>query len=229
MLMLACCEFNVYGQDQIKRPPRQQLHTKKTSKKVSVSVPDGYINGYGYVDLGLPSGTKWAVCNVGATAYYQSGNFFYWGNSVPFGKSTEELKAAAIIDENGFLLSSLDNASKKWGANWRMPSKKECDELISTCKWSIRTFNRTRGYLVKGPNGKSIFLPFAGWRRENGEICDVGDEAEYLTNSYNMASTVGNCYDTIHVMGVSIWIGSEYRINLVQRNTVLRLIRAVLD
>lgn len=61
------------GQGQIIRP-------QKTIKpKVEISQPDGYINGHGYVDLGLPSGTKWATCNVGADEPWVYGNYFAWG------------------------------------------------------------------------------------------------------------------------------------------------------
>ena len=36
-------------------------------------------NGYGYVDLGLPSGTKWATMNVGASKPSDFGPIFPMG------------------------------------------------------------------------------------------------------------------------------------------------------
>lgn len=37
------------------------------------------INGHEYVDLGLPSGLKWATCNVGAKSPSDYGSYFAWG------------------------------------------------------------------------------------------------------------------------------------------------------
>ena len=36
-----------------------------------------------YVDLGLPSGTLWATCNVGANSPEEFGYFFAWGETQP--------------------------------------------------------------------------------------------------------------------------------------------------
>lgn len=65
------------GQGQIKRPPTN------AKPKVGISKPDGYNNGHGYVDLGLPSGLKWATCNVGATTPSDYGNYYAWGETKP--------------------------------------------------------------------------------------------------------------------------------------------------
>ena len=34
-----------------------------------------------YVDLGLPSGTKWAACNLGATKPEEYGDYYAWGET----------------------------------------------------------------------------------------------------------------------------------------------------
>lgn len=47
--------------------------------------PTGYIGNYGYVDLGLPSGTLWAECNIGASCPEGLGDYFAWGETVPYG------------------------------------------------------------------------------------------------------------------------------------------------
>lgn len=59
-----------FAQGQVTRPVKERQNTEanntkaketpktKTSSNINVSRPDGYINGHGYVDLGLPSGTK---------------------------------------------------------------------------------------------------------------------------------------------------------------------------
>ena len=38
------------------------------------------INGHEYVDLGLPSGIKWAACNIGAKTPEENGMYFSWGD-----------------------------------------------------------------------------------------------------------------------------------------------------
>lgn len=127
---------------------------------------DGYINGYGYVDLGLPSGTKWATCNVGATSPSNYGNYFAWGeiskkstytehNSTTYGKD-------GISDISGD--PSMDAARAQWGSTWRLPTKAELEELRDKCSWTWTKQGGHNGYKITGPNGHSIFLPAAGWR-----------------------------------------------------------------
>ena len=41
------------------------------------------LNGHEYVDLGLPSGTKWATCNVGANTPSGTGYYYAWGETEP--------------------------------------------------------------------------------------------------------------------------------------------------
>ena len=47
---------------------------------------NGYVieaNGHDYVDLGLPSGTLWATCNVGAENPEDYGDYYAWGETSP--------------------------------------------------------------------------------------------------------------------------------------------------
>ena len=130
---------------------------------------DGTINGHGWVDLGLPSGLKWATCNIGASNPCDYGDYFAWGeihpkssydlkNNVTRGKSTTELQLNGIIDSKGVLNKSHDAASTNWGGSWRMPTELEMEELANNCTWTWTTI----GYKVTGGNGKSIFLPACG-------------------------------------------------------------------
>lgn len=134
-------------------------------------------NGHEYVDLGLPSGLKWATCNVGANSPEDYGNYYAWGetqtaldnnyiddNCGSYGKSLEELRTLGYIDENNNLTPQYDAAAANWGGNWRMPTKAECRELVNICTWKWARVNRVFGLRVTGPNGNSIFLPAAGYR-----------------------------------------------------------------
>ena len=133
------------------------------------------INGHEYVDLGLPSGLKWATCNVGASSPEEYGDYYAWGetgtktsylesNNLTLGKTLTELRNKGIIDGSDRLTLSHDAARANWGGTWRMPTKAECDELMDKCAWTWTTQNSINGCEVTGPNGRSIFLPAAGGR-----------------------------------------------------------------
>ena len=136
------------------------------------------INGYAYVDLGLPSGLKWATCNVGANDPEDYGDYFAWGetetkgdysstNSATFGLTLSDLQSQGYIDGNDNLTSSYDAATENWGSPWRMPATSELNELLNSCTWTWTTQNGINGYIVTGPNGNSIFLPAAGYYRRS--------------------------------------------------------------
>ena len=138
-----------------------------------------------YVDLGLPSGLKWATCNVGATTPEEYGDYFAWGEVEPKeyydwstykycnGSSSTLTKYCNDSDygKDGFtdnktvLDTEDDAATANWGGVWRMPTKSEQDELRNNCTWTWTTQNGVKGYKVIGPNGNSIFLPAAGYMR----------------------------------------------------------------
>lgn len=179
IVLLFCffISFDAYGQGVIKRPAKVQTQTRKAKGKstriVAVSNPDGYINGHGYVDLGLPSGTKWATNNIGANTDNMYGELFVWAEvnpmspekghySIAHGKKIMQLKSEGIINDAGDLFPSYDVAFYQWGSQWRMPTKFQFDELIRSCRWIWTTVDNVKGYRITGPNGKSIFLPAAG-------------------------------------------------------------------
>ena len=140
-------------------------------------------NGYEYIDLGLPSGLKWATMNVGATKPEEYGALFAWGETEPKsiykwstykwcnGSSNSLTKyntwsSYGKVDNKTVLDPEDDAAHVNWGGSWRMPTVEECDELMNNCTWTWTTQNEVNGRLVTGPNGKSIFLPAAGYRSE---------------------------------------------------------------
>ena len=127
-------------------------------------VTKSIINGHEYVDLGLPSGLKWATCNVGASSPEEYGDYYAWGevetkssytveNSVTYGKSISDISGNP----------SYDVARKKWGSSWRLPTMDEFEELQYKCKWKRITQGSKECYKVIGPNGNSIFLSAAGF------------------------------------------------------------------
>ena len=121
---------------------------EKTSRNqtTKISEPDNYINGYGYVDLGLPSGIKWATCNVGSTHPQEFGEYYAWGetktksdysplNSLTYRKSQSSLQTEKIINSNNILTKPHDIANIQWGSPWRIPTKADFEELRYNAEW----------------------------------------------------------------------------------------------
>ena len=157
----------------------------------------GKANGHEYVDLGLPSGTKWATMNVGADSPEDYGDYFAWGETQPkdvynwsnlkWYDGNEFTKycidsANGKVDNKTILELSDDAATANWGGDWRMPTKEEQDELRTKCTWTWTTKNGINGYTVTGPNGNSIFLPTAGYRY-GLDLNDVGIDGYYWSSS----------------------------------------------
>lgn len=154
----------------------------------------GTINGHEWVDLGLPSGLKWATCNVGASSPEEYGDYFAWGETSTKDSYPEE----GCKTSNQFFNDisgdpNYDAARANWGGAWRMPTKAECEELKNSCKWTWTTNGSHYGYKVTGPNGNSIFLPAAGWRwgtslKRVGTLGNYWSSTPVLIESYTAIS-----------------------------------------
>ena len=126
-----------------------------------VYAPDGNIGDYEYVDLGLPSGLKWATHNVGASSPEKYGNYFSWGETSPKNEyNTSSTMGVQMTDFSGN--PQYDAATSKWGDTWRMPTKAEMEELMTLCEWNSVQKDGVLGVKVTGPNGNCLFLPAAG-------------------------------------------------------------------
>lgn len=148
----------------------------------------GTVNGHGWVDLGLPSGTRWATCNVGASTPSAYGNYYAWGETSTKSAYTEG--NYTYSDNPTTLPSNRDAATANWGSGWRMPTRTEMNELISNCTVTWTTQNGVNGSLFTGPNGNSIFLPAAGYRDDSG-LVDNGSLGYYWSSSLASDGTDG--------------------------------------
>ena len=130
---------------------------------------DGTINGYEYVDLGLPSGLKWATHNIGATSPSDKGDMFAWGETSPKSHYTEANCTSYGLDMQDIAGNpQYDAASANWGSTWKMPSKKDFEELMNECTWEwVVDVNGVGCKKVTGPNGNSIMLPISGYVYES--------------------------------------------------------------
>ena len=146
----------------------------------------GYVNGHEYVDLGLPSGTKWATCNVGATSPEDAGGYFAWGETSA--KSSYILDTYAHYNSSSYEYldigtdiagTSYDVAHVRWGGTWQMPTFEQFNELINKCTSQKTTINGIKGLEFFGANGASIFIPTTGYYWEGHEII-YKNEGAYL-------------------------------------------------
>lgn len=165
---------------------------------------------YEYVDLGLPNGTLWATCNIGASSETESGVFFQWGDisgvsgsllgkysdenyswaTAPFNGGYPEYNADAInsakdtVCPNGILAKEYDAASQIMGGDWRMPTKDECQELYNNTTQSWVTINGVSGrkFTSKADTSKYIFIPAAG-NCHNGSVSEVGKNGYIWSSS----------------------------------------------
>ena len=163
-----------------------------------------------YVDLGLPSGTLWATCNVGANAPEDYGDYFAWGETEPkdyYDWSTyiwcngdyETMTKYCIdskygtVDNKTELEPEDDAAYVNWGPSWRIPSNEQLNELIENCTWSWTASNGVNGYQVTGPNGSTLFWPAVGncigdW------ISNEGTDGRYWSRTLCLEYSYGAYY-----------------------------------
>lgn len=157
--------------------PSQESQAKpwweKTNKPYAITTIDaivpygpttGQIGGHQWVDMGLPSGTRWATCNVDAASSEQPGKHYSWGEVAAKTSYTAEntkFYKKDVADISGDKAS--DVAAAKWGAGWRTPTLKEFYELIDVCDWKYTQKGGRWGAEFTNPkNGRSIFLPATG-------------------------------------------------------------------
>ncbi len=156
-----------------------------------------------YVDLGLPSGVKWATFNVGATKPEDYGDYFAWGETEPKTNHNYDWTTYkwcngsyntltkyntdseyGVVDNKKILESSDDAATANWGGDWRMPSIEEWNELFSNSSLKWEEHNGVSGVaLTSVRNGNSIFLPAAGVYHYNNGLISQNTEGYYRTNS----------------------------------------------
>ena len=167
------------------------------------------------IDLGLPSGTLWACCNVGATTPEGYGGYYAWGE-------TEE---KYWYDFNTYILcdgyyntchdlgddiagTEYDVAHVKWGGSWVMPSREQIEELPDRCTSEWVTENGVYGRRFTGSNGGSIFLPAAGIR-SNGDLEIAGSLGSYWSST--QSSSLSYCASTLDFDSDFVYWGGYYR------------------
>ena len=177
-------------------------------------------NGFEYVDLGLPSGTMWATCNVGADKPEDQGLLFQFGrvDGYRFGDTNHKFKlnkqnkqdtgdefipktaSGKLYGKNDILDSEDDAAHVNMGGKWRMPTKDELKELFNNTTRKVETINRVKGMLFTSKiNNKRLFVPFAGYWY-NGSFAAAGSSADVWSSqvhpSYVNSAYILYCYSS---------------------------------
>jgi hypothetical protein len=177
-------------------------------KNTSLSCPDN--NHPHMIDLGLPSGTMWACCNVGATKPEDYGDYFAWGETLP--KEVYNSSTYIHCDGSEYTCHDIgtdiagtvyDAATGNWGAPWRMPTLAQCVELRDNCTSEWTTQNGINGIKFTGPNGGTIFLPAAGYRLNSS--LGYGGSSGYYWSSTLHGNLPNNAYGLDFGSGTVTW------------------------
>ena len=147
----------------------------------------GKLNGHEWVDLGLPSGTRWATCNVGAKDVHGVGTRVAWGEL-----ESKKLYSPETYKHQQKDLQSItgnpayDLATAKWGEGWYTPTREQWEELVEHCQWEYGRMNGSEGvFFASKTTGNAIFLPATGYTKD-GYTKD-GEDYKLIYTKYNLA------------------------------------------
>lgn len=150
---------------------------------------NGEKNGIQLVDLGLPSGTHWADRNLGANAPEGYGDYYRWGETVPFTEKSPKYEYKNI--GNNIQGTQFDAATVNLGKPYMMPTHDQQVELIENCTWEWTTLNGVKGIKVTGPNGNHIFFPASGYRNYSNSQLISGGSFGYCWSASASSSNYG--------------------------------------
>ena len=175
------------------------------------------VKQYEYVDLGLPSGLKWAKCNIGAEKETDYGDYFQWGSVIPntadectwanapfnngasdYDEEYFNTHKSEWLDDNDNLKPEYDAAYKATNGIARMPTHEDFQELLdNTINEWIENFNGScvngRKFTSKTDTSNYIFIPAAG-NCYSGSVYYVGGSGYVWSSSLNTSNTVGAWY-----------------------------------
>lgn len=150
---------------------------------------------YEFVDLGLPSGLKWAKCNVGAKSETEDGLYFMWGDTeghakdsgYDFSNTNYHAKGLDFISAN--LTLEQDAANVNMGGKWRMPTKTEFEELYKNTNVTWTTIDGVAGrkFANKTDASKYIFMPAAGYYN-GSSLGNWGSHGFYWSSTFYSSS-----------------------------------------
>ena len=167
--------------------------------------------GFEYVDLGLPSGTLWATCNIGADEPYLPGAYYAWGEleekesylenfknykHADYSPNPIKFNGKKYTEEDGLinLEPEDDVVSELMKGGWHMPTMKQIKELEENVFWDfIKPDDTTMPayFLGTGVNGKQIIFPITGYYNEKS--VDLSDNFSLIWSNELFMKTL-NAY-----------------------------------
>ena len=213
---LPCLTFTACGDDDDDLTPANGITSSNQSQSNNQDSDENTSDNsttksYNAIDLGLS--VKWADMNVGATSPEDYGNYFAWGETELVLKeeySWETYMWRGVMyltkyctgtgysmskDNKTVLEPEDDAATVNWGSGWRMPTREEIMELCTKCTSKWTTQNGVYGRMMTGPNGNSIFLPAAGYRRSSN-LYNAGTHGYYWSSSLVLNNNNNSsCFD----------------------------------
>ena len=208
----------IYGFNDLANSIAQLRREVDSLKGILSRIPiDSSLFYHEYVDLGLPSGTLWATCNLGAKKLSDYGYYICWGETDQksnYGQTTGKwynediasLRSKGVIDQYFNLTPQYDAATVLWGEDWRIPTEGEIQELLRYCVHQWTEVNGTNGirFYARNDVSKSIFLPCAGMIRDNVETM-IGTRGYYMGSTSKGGSSVD-----LYLSQESVNLGSRF-------------------
>ena len=162
------------------------------------------------IDLGLPSGTLWACCNIGAIIPESTGGYYAWGETEE--KSNYYWNSYVYCNGSDYNCHDIgsdiagtqyDVAHVKWGGTWQMPCRDQIQELLNYCESEWITQKGIDGNVLRGPNGGSIFMPAVGYYNRS-DLIDYGIFGCYWISNPFINGTGSAFCTNLYRLGVSI-------------------------
>ena len=183
-------------EDVVLKPDEVPVATAAPAQQIpqpSVATTDDPYNGHEYVDLGLPSGLKWATCNIGADSPTDYGQYFAWGETKPKDDYDYSWENSVTYKQEIEAFSGnpqYDAATANWRGKWRMPTKGEFEELRANCTYR---WTGDGAEFTSNKNQAKIFFPAAGHR------CWTDYYNQGVYGRYWSASPSSNTKDAWHL------------------------------
>lgn len=173
-----------------------------------------------YVDLGLPSGTKWATHNLDMSSPNKEtvsvedyGSYCNWADPTGENVYKDENTLPSAIPPASICNTDYDIAHVQWGKEWSLPTKEMQYELRTECTWENVEINGVKCCKAIGPNGNYIILPLGGcWLGHNTVVTDAGKKGYYWTGECYQSDRDNNYY--VYYLGVN----GQYDLVGCQRN-----------
>ncbi|MCQ2193156.1 MAG: hypothetical protein MJZ23_09930 [Paludibacteraceae bacterium] len=226
-IAIAACEEEPILESAIEETTEEEVTTEETEEKETEGEKSPTIGGKEYVDLGLPSETKWATCNVGASKPYECGYYFAWGETrqkKDYQWDTYKYISNDTITkystdrkhknkDNKWFLEKIDDAANyNWGGSWWTPTINDYEELFENCDWYwVYNYQNSQmsGLLGKSQkNKKKIFFPAAGckFRTEPPNLDIVG---HYWTSNKGKEDQDAKCIELTYTEGMNTLVTNE--------------------